>query len=74
MERFAGIILPHFPDFELIEVRANTMSDPEKTLAAKLQVFEEKIGRHSFLNLMQLNAVDMELYHFVKQNFWSEEG
>jgi len=71
MERFAKLIRVHFPEFELINARANMMSDPNAALQTKLDAFEAKVGRHTFLNLMQLNAIDMELYHHVKQHLWS---
>jgi len=72
MEKFAELIRPHFPDFKLIEVRANSNSSPQETVKAKLAAFEEKVGRSTFINLMQLNAIDLELYYFVKDKLWGD--
>lgn len=71
MEKFAELIRPHYPDFKLLTVRANSMSKKSKTVEEKIQAFEDKIGRPTFLNLMQLNAIDMELYYFVKEELWA---
>jgi len=70
MSRYSEIIKPHFPDFEVIPARSNSMNI-EDSIADKLKKFEESIGRHTYLNLVILNAIDLELYHFVKKNFWS---
>jgi len=70
MEKFAEIIRPHFPDFELIEAKANVNSDPDASVNLKLKAFEEKIGAQAFTNLMALNSLDLELYHFVKNRLW----
>jgi len=72
MQRFAELIRPHFPDFELFEAHVNTTSDPSKTLHAKLKAFEDEIGRETYLNLVQLNSNDLELYHYALKNFWGE--
>ncbi len=71
MVKYQNLIKSDFPEFELFDAQANVMSDPQKSLDAKLKAFEEKIGRHPYLNLMQLNAIDMELYHFVKDKLWA---
>ncbi len=73
MIKFGELIRPHFPDFELLNVRANAMTKKGKTVHEKLKTFEEKIGRLTFINLMQLNALDMELYHFVKDELWASK-
>lgn len=73
MEKFADLIRPYFPEFKLIEARANTTNDPNLSVKAKLDSFEEKIGRTAFINLMQLNSIDMELYYFVKDKLWGEQ-
>lgn len=70
MEKFNALIKPHMPEFELITARANTNSNPDATVRSKLKTFEEKIGRPTFTNLMQLNAIDLELYYFVKDTLW----
>jgi len=72
MEKFAAIIRPHFPEFELLDVRANSNSDPAKSLRDKLSQFEGEIGRETFVNLAQLNALDLELYYFVTEKLWAK--
>ena len=74
MEKFAELIRPHFPEFELIQARANTTNDPSLSVKAKLDAFEEQVGRSTYVNLTQLNTVDMELYYFVKDNLWGTEN
>ena len=69
MAKFAELITPHFPKFKLINAHVNKTSDPKKTLKAKLSAFEEEIGRMPYLNLMQLNSIDLELYNFVVKSF-----
>ena len=71
MARYTEMIRPHFPEFELITARANTNSNPDASIKARLDAFEEKIGREPFINLMQLNAIDLELYYFVKDTLWN---
>lgn len=73
MFKFADLIHPYFPDFELLNVRANAMTKKGKSVHDKLKTFEDKIGRHTFLNLMQLNALDMELYHYVRDELWAKK-
>jgi len=73
MKKYETLIKPAFPEFEVIQATSNTMSDPTKAIAAKLKAFEEEIGRHSYFNLLQLNATDLELYHFVKNRLWAKE-
>lgn len=70
MAKFGELIKPHFPEFDMISARANTNSNPDATIRAKLKSFEESIGRPTFTNLMQLNAIDLELYYHVKETLW----
>ena len=70
MEKYAKIIRPHFPDFKTFNARANANSNPAQSIKAKLEQFESKIGRGTYINLTQLNAIDMELYYFVKDKLW----
>lgn len=73
MEKFAELIRPYFPNFELITAHTNTTNDPNLTVKAKLDSFEQKIGRPTFINLTQLNTIDMELYHFVRDELWGKK-
>ena len=70
MERYAELVRPYFPDFELIEARANTNSNPGQSLKDRLAKFEAAIGKGTYINLTQLNAIDMELYYFVREKLW----
>ena len=72
MAKFAKLIQPYYPEFKLINAHVNTTSDPSKTLRSKLEAFEEEIGRVPFLNLMQLNVLDLELYNNIVNNFDAE--
>lgn len=72
MKKYEELIRPAFPEFEVIQASSNTMTDPTKAIASKLKAFEEEIGRHYYNNLLQLNAIDLELYHFVKNKLWTE--
>lgn len=72
MEKFAELIRPHYPDFELIKARANTNSDPDVSVKLKLAAFEKTIGGPTLTNLMLLNALDLELYQFVKDKLWED--
>lgn len=70
MVKYGELIKPHFPDFDIIAARANTNSNPDASIRARLKSFEDTIGRSTFTNLMQLNAIDLELYYFVKETLW----
>ena len=72
MREFEKLIKPHFPEFEVITAQSNTMKDPSTAIAEKLKAFENEIGRISYFNLLQLNAIDLELYHFVKDKLWTD--
>jgi len=72
MEKFAEIIKPYFPEFEVYSARANAISDPDGSVKSRLKSFEKNIGSPVFTNLMILNAMDLELYHFVKKRLWAE--
>ncbi|NNE57207.1 MAG: sulfotransferase family 2 domain-containing protein [Hellea sp.] len=72
MAKYAELIRPYFPEFKVIAAHANTRGAPKKSLQGKLKAFEEEIGRLSYINLVQLNAIDLDLYHFVQKNLWSE--
>ena len=72
MEDFAALIRPTFPEFKTFSVVANTTSNPSMSLAGKLKAFEDKIGTEAYQKLLEINAIDFELYNMVYTSRFGE--
>lgn len=66
MSRFAMIIKQSFPDFVYTPQHENATNGREAELNARLNRFRKEIGPKLYLNLQNLNAVDLECYESLK--------
>lgn len=69
MSRFQSVIQPHFPKFKIFSAVANPTAAPGTGLDANMAKFEERIGQLVYDKLCQINALDFELYEYVKGQF-----
>ncbi|MEP6342277.1 MAG: sulfotransferase family 2 domain-containing protein [Maricaulaceae bacterium] len=59
-------IQKYFPNFAGEAVHKNTTSDPSLKLSQNVEKFKNRIGETVFDKLTEVNEMDFELYHFVK--------
>lgn len=65
MEVFAAAIREHFSEFVYASTHKNVSIDRKESLDARLNAFRAKIGPKLYLNILNLNTVDLECYNNV---------
>lgn len=62
-------IRAHFPDFEVIEARANVTKDSADDIEGRLGDYAELIGQAEYDRLIEENAEDLDFYETWSQEF-----
>jgi len=70
MTRLETYIRGFFPGFEGESVHANRTVDRALELSENVNKFRDRIGSDVFSKLLENNAVDLELYNYVKSEFF----
>ena len=70
MSRLETSIREFFPEFASESVHANTTADRTLKLSENVDKFKDRIGSDVFDKLLENNAMDLELYDYVKAKFF----
>lgn len=70
IERLAGMLAPHFPDFDPLVVQHNVTEDLTKTAEARLAEVRDQLGDKLYANVLRANAEDLVLYETARRMFY----
>ena len=73
MARIEVAIQKHFPHFVAESVHANTTADRTLKVSENVDKFKDRIGADVFEKLVENNAMDLELYEYVKTKFFPSD-
>jgi len=72
MARLETYIRKFFPEFVGENVHANTTTDRTSKLSQNVEKFKDRIGNDVFNRLIEVNAIDFELYSYVKTKLFPD--